>query len=100
LRRYLLGASTPTSGISSLTPKYRCARSVPKAVFGVGRNTERRTKAIALYIGAAAKWARIKFDVTHDPRLAMLADAAASQKMKRRMTIAVLFSADVCTAQF
>jgi hypothetical protein len=32
--------------------------------------------------------------------LALLADAAASQNMKRRMTIAVLFSADVCTAQF
>jgi len=41
--------------------------AIVKAVFGVGWNTERRTKAIALYIGAAAKWARIKFDVTHDP---------------------------------
>jgi hypothetical protein len=41
--------------------------AIVKTVFGVGWNTERRTKAIALYIGAAAKRARIKFDVTHDP---------------------------------
>jgi hypothetical protein len=73
--------------------------AIVKAVFGVGWNTERRTKAIALYIGAAAKRARIKFEVTHDSGSPTLADAAASQNMKRRMTIAVLFSADVCTAQ-
>jgi hypothetical protein len=40
--------------------------AVVKAVFGVGWNTECRTKAVALYISAAAKRARIKFDFTHD----------------------------------
>jgi hypothetical protein len=39
--------------------------AVVKAVFGGCWNAERRAKAIALYIGAAAKWARIKLHVTH-----------------------------------
>lgn len=41
--------------------------AIVKTVFGVSWNTERGAKAIALYICAAAKWARIKFDVTHVP---------------------------------
>jgi hypothetical protein len=39
--------------------------AVVKTVLGTSCNAERRTKAIALYIGAAAKWARIKFHITH-----------------------------------
>jgi hypothetical protein len=46
--------------------------AVVKTVLGTSWNTERRTKAIALYIGAAAKWARIKIHVTHVPGSAML----------------------------
>jgi hypothetical protein len=38
--------------------------AVVKAVLGTNWNAERRAKAIALYIRAAAKWARIKFYVT------------------------------------
>jgi hypothetical protein len=48
--------------------------AIVKTVFGIGCNAERRTKAIALYIGAAAKWARIEFDITHVPSSAMLVD--------------------------
>jgi hypothetical protein len=39
--------------------------AVVKTILGTSWNAERRTKAIALYISAAAKWARIKFYVTH-----------------------------------
>jgi hypothetical protein len=46
-----------------------------------GLDTERRTKAIALYIGAAAKWARIKFHVTHVPGSAMFGVEAAAESI-------------------
>jgi hypothetical protein len=39
--------------------------AVVKTVLETSWDTERRTKAIALYIGAAAKWARIEFHFTH-----------------------------------
>jgi hypothetical protein len=57
--------------------------AVVKTVFGGHWNAEGRTKAIALYIGAAAKRARIKFHVTHFPGSAMLADAAAGENIER-----------------
>jgi hypothetical protein len=41
--------------------------AVIKTIFGAGWNSERHTKAIALYIGAAAKWAWIQFHVSHVP---------------------------------
>jgi hypothetical protein len=40
--------------------------AVVKTVLGFCRHTKRSAKAVTLYIGAAAKWARIKFGVTHD----------------------------------
>jgi hypothetical protein len=43
--------------------------AVVKTVFRTGWNTERRTKALGLYIGAAAKRAWIKFRVNARPRL-------------------------------
>jgi hypothetical protein len=68
----------------------RCGRplgvtilAVVKTVFGGSWNAEGRTKAIALYIGAAAKRARIKFHVTHFPGSAMLAEATASENIER-----------------
>jgi hypothetical protein len=39
--------------------------AVVKTVLGFGWHTERSAKAITLYIGATAKWAGIKFGVTH-----------------------------------
>jgi hypothetical protein len=39
--------------------------AVVKAVLGTSRNAERDTKAIALYVGAATKWARIELHFTH-----------------------------------
>jgi hypothetical protein len=56
--------------------------TIVKTVLGAGWKTERSTKAIALYIGAAAKWAWIKIHVIHVPASAiMLADAAASENI-------------------
>jgi hypothetical protein len=57
--------------------------AIVKAVLGAGWKTERRTKAIALYIGAAAKWAWIKIHVIHVQVSAiMLVDAAASENIE------------------
>ena len=56
--------------------------AIVETILGAGWNTKRRAEAIALYIGAAAKWARIKFDVTHVPGSAMRAGAAAGQISK------------------
>jgi hypothetical protein len=39
--------------------------AIVEAVRGICWNTERGAEAIALYIGAAAKWTRIQFDVAH-----------------------------------
>jgi hypothetical protein len=58
--------------------------AVVKTVLGTSWNAERRTKAIALYIGAAAKWARIKFDVTHVSGSAMFAGEAAIESINNR----------------
>jgi hypothetical protein len=52
--------------------------AVVKTVLGTSWNAERRTKAIALYIGAAAKWARIEFHVIHVSGSAMFAGEAAA----------------------
>jgi hypothetical protein len=50
--------------------------AIVKAVLGTGWKTERGTKAIALYIGTAAKWAWTKIHIIHVPASAiMLADA-------------------------
>jgi hypothetical protein len=57
--------------------------AVVKTVFGGSWNAEGRTKAIALYIGAAAKRTRIKFHVTHFPGSAMLADTSAGENIER-----------------
>jgi hypothetical protein len=73
--------------------------AIVKAVFGVGWNTERRTKAIALYIGAAAKWARIKFDVTHD-QARHACRRSGQPKYEKAYDNRRTLSADVCTAQF
>jgi hypothetical protein len=62
--------------------------AIVKTVFGGSGNTERRTKTIALYIGAAAKWARIKFHVTHVQGSEILANAAASENIERVPAIA------------
>jgi hypothetical protein len=75
-------------GIVSRWPLGVTILAVVKTVFGAGRNTERRTKTIALYIGAAAKWARIKFHVIHVPGSAILADAASSENINKFTTIA------------
>jgi hypothetical protein len=61
--------------------------AIVKTVFGVCWHTERGAKAIALYIGAAAKWARIKFDVTHALDSAILTNAPASKIIKRCVMI-------------
>jgi hypothetical protein len=45
--------------------------AVIKTVLGFGWHTERSAKAITLYIGAAAKWTRIKFGFTHASYLAV-----------------------------
>jgi hypothetical protein len=58
--------------------------AVVKTVLGTSWNAERRTKAIALYIGAAAKWARIKFHVTHVSGSAMFAGEAAIENIENR----------------
>ena len=58
--------------------------AVVKTVFGASWNAERCTKAIALDIGAAAKWARMKFDVTHVSRSAMFAGEADIQSIDNR----------------
>jgi hypothetical protein len=55
--------------------------AVVKAVFGGSRNAEGRTKAIALYIVAAAKRARIKVHLTHFPGSAMLADVGVGENI-------------------
>jgi hypothetical protein len=39
--------------------------AIVETVRAVGSQPERPAEAIALYIGAAAKWARIEFDVAH-----------------------------------
>jgi hypothetical protein len=39
--------------------------AVVKTVIGRGWHTERGAVAITLYVSAAAKWTRIKFDVAH-----------------------------------
>jgi hypothetical protein len=53
--------------------------AIVKTVFGVCWHTERGAKAIALYICAAAKWARIEFDITHVPGSEMLVDPVRPQ---------------------
>jgi hypothetical protein len=53
--------------------------AVVKTIFGASWNSERRTKAIALYVAAAAKWAWIKLYVTHDPGSVMFAGEAACE---------------------
>jgi hypothetical protein len=58
--------------------------AVVKAVLGASWNAERRTKAIALYIGAAAKWARIKFHVTHVSGSAMFVGEAVIESIDNR----------------
>jgi hypothetical protein len=58
--------------------------AVVKTVLGTSWNAERRTKAIALYIGAAAKWARIKFHVTHVSGSAMFVGEAAIESIDNR----------------
>jgi hypothetical protein len=58
--------------------------AVVKTVLGTSWNTKRSTKAVALYIGAAAKWARIKFHVTHDSGSAMFAGEAAIESIDDR----------------
>jgi hypothetical protein len=55
--------------------------AVVKTVLGASWNTERRTKAIALYVGTAAKWAGIKFHVTHVPGSAMFGVEAAAESI-------------------
>jgi hypothetical protein len=74
--------------------------AVVKTVVGTSWNSERRTKAIALYIGAAAKWARIKFHVTHVPGSAMFAGEAAGESIEGFTTIAGRLCADLCTNSF
>jgi hypothetical protein len=74
--------------------------AVVKTVFGGSWNAEGRTKAIALYIGAAAKRARIKFHVTHFPGSAMLADAAAGENIERLRESPLGFPPICAPAQF
>ena len=74
--------------------------AIVKTVVGVGRHTERGAKAIALYIGAAAKWARIKFDVTHVLDSAVITNARASKIRERCVTITGCFSGNACATKF
>jgi hypothetical protein len=62
--------------------------AIVKAVLGFGRHTERSAKAIALYIGATAEWARIKLGVTHVSNPALRAKAPAGQSYKRSLALA------------
>jgi hypothetical protein len=64
--------------------------TVVKTVLGTSWNAERRTEAIALYIGAAAKWARIKFHVTHVSGSAMFAGEAVIESIDNRRRSASL----------
>ena len=70
--------------------------AIGKTVFGVCWHTERGAKAVAMYIAAAAKWARIKFDVTHVLYSAMLTNATASKIIKRCVTVTGCFSGNAC----
>jgi hypothetical protein len=71
--------------------------AVVKAVLGTSLNAERRTKAFALYIGAAAKWARIKFHVTHVPGSALfLGEAAILSIEEFTRIVAGRLRADLC----
>jgi hypothetical protein len=74
--------------------------AIVKTVFGVGWHTERGAKAIALYIGAAAKWARIKFDVTHVLDSAMLTNAMASKIIERCVTVTGWISGNAGATKF
>jgi hypothetical protein len=72
--------------------------AVVKTVFGGSWNTERRTKTIALYIGAAAKWTRIKFHITHVLDSVILANATAGENIERFPAIAGWFSTNLRTS--
>jgi hypothetical protein len=68
--------------------------AVVKTVLGTSWNAERRTKAIALDIGAPAKWARIKFHVTHVSGSAMFVGETAIESIDNRRW---RLRADLCT---
>ena len=57
--------------------------AVVKTVLGTSWNAERRTKAIAPYIGATAKWARIKFHVTHVSKLRDVCGRSGHRKYRQ-----------------
>jgi hypothetical protein len=65
--------------------------AIVKTVRGVGGHTERGAKAIAADIGAAAKWARIKFDVAHLPRSRNIRRRSGEQHFKCVWTVAGVF---------
>ena len=67
-----LGRTTSGCGRAARVPTILCLRNIScrgtlgitilaidETIFGRGRSTERRTKAIAVYVGPAAKWAWI-----------------------------------------
>jgi hypothetical protein len=61
--------------------------AVVETVLGFGWHTERSAKAIALYIGAAAKWTRIKFGVTHVSNSAVVDTRAGALERHRTVLI-------------
>src|ERR1700722_19124356 len=69
-------------GIGCCRPLGIAILAVIKTVFGGRWNGEGRTKTVALDIGAAAKWARIKFHITHVPGSAMFSKAAAGENVE------------------
>jgi hypothetical protein len=68
--------------------------AVVKTILGTNWNAERRTEALAPYIGAAAKGARVKFHITHVSGSPMFADEAAIEGMA---IIAGRLCADFCS---
>jgi hypothetical protein len=103
----------PTACVPHVMSPFRIGRcgtlrvtifAVVKTVLGFCRHTKRSAKAITLYIGATAKWARIKFGVTHDSNPALLARSPGARgsdvKSPRASCIAVCLFAGSVVASY